>query len=189
MHCNHGKGRTGTAIISILLYLGIFKNAQEALTFYNSRRFSSESYGVDQPCQTRYLTYFQDILSMPKIPERLIAFRLCSLTQTGLHEKHFVSITQVRTSQILVEKFRFGSEQDVGSYPLVGDLFIQIFEEAWPSSKQVARINYHSFFLHPDTELSIKSLKKDSISVTFRGNEISSKKTGDQKNFSITLSF
>jgi len=28
VHCNHGKGRTGTAIISILLYLGIFKDAQ-----------------------------------------------------------------------------------------------------------------------------------------------------------------
>ena len=41
VHCNHGKGRTGTAIIAILLYMGLYKTADEALTFYNSRRFSS----------------------------------------------------------------------------------------------------------------------------------------------------
>lgn len=62
VHCNHGKGRTGTAIISILLYIAFRKTAEEALQFYNSRRFSSETYGVDQPCQTRYLGYVQDLL-------------------------------------------------------------------------------------------------------------------------------
>ena len=85
MHCNHGKGRTGTAIITVLLYLGLFKNANEALTFYNSRRFSSNSYGVDQPCQTRYLNFVQNILYMRKISEKLIAFSLSNISATGLH--------------------------------------------------------------------------------------------------------
>ena len=85
MHCNHGKGRTGTAIITVLLYLGLFKNANEALTFYNSRRFSSNSYGVDQPCQTRYLNFVQNILYMRKIPDKLIAFSLSNISATGLH--------------------------------------------------------------------------------------------------------
>lgn len=102
MHCNHGKGRTGTAIISILLYLGIYKNAQEALIFYNSRRFSTETYGVDQPCQTRYLGFVQDILLLNKIPDKLIAYRLSNVSCTGLHEKHYVSIKQVRTGKTLV---------------------------------------------------------------------------------------
>jgi hypothetical protein len=33
----------------------------------------------------------------------------------------------------------------------MGDLFIEIFEEAWPTSKQIARINYNTYFLDPDT--------------------------------------
>jgi protein-tyrosine phosphatase len=85
VHCNHGKGRTGTAIINILLYLGIFKTASEALTFYNDRRFSSETYGVDQPCQTRYLNFVQNILSKNKINPKLAAFNLNKVSITGLH--------------------------------------------------------------------------------------------------------
>jgi protein-tyrosine phosphatase len=57
VHCNHGKGRTGTAIIGFMLYIGLYQKSAEALAFYNSRRFSSEDYGVDQPCQTRYLNF------------------------------------------------------------------------------------------------------------------------------------
>jgi protein-tyrosine phosphatase len=81
VHCNHGKGRTGTALISILLYLGLYPSAAEALQFYNSRRFSSETYGVNQPCQTRYLWFVEQLLAMPKIPPKLIAYRLSNVSQ------------------------------------------------------------------------------------------------------------
>lgn len=58
VHCNHGKGRTGTSIISFLLFTGFFEKYDEALNFYNMRRFVSLTYGVSQPCQKRYLSYF-----------------------------------------------------------------------------------------------------------------------------------
>lgn len=61
VHCNHGKGRTGTAIISFMLYVGFQEKAEEALSFYNQRRFNVTTYGVDQPCQTRYLKYVEEI--------------------------------------------------------------------------------------------------------------------------------
>ena len=57
MHCNHGKGRTGTAIIAFMLAMGFKKTAIEALTFYNNKRFEVDNYGVSQPCQTRYLHF------------------------------------------------------------------------------------------------------------------------------------
>ena len=62
VHCNHGKGRTGTAIISFILYVGFYKKLEEVLKFYNKKRFSSEKYGVDQPCQLRYIKYTEKIL-------------------------------------------------------------------------------------------------------------------------------
>lgn len=62
VHCNHGKGRTGTAIISYLLFSGQFNDLKSALEFYNKKRFKGEKYGVDQPCQLRYLNYFKSFL-------------------------------------------------------------------------------------------------------------------------------
>lgn len=62
VHCNHGKGRTGTSIVAFFLYTGFYKRPESALRFYNRRRFQGHKYAVDQPCQTRYLNYLTDIL-------------------------------------------------------------------------------------------------------------------------------
>lgn len=39
VHCNHGKGRTGTIIVSLLLFCNFFDDVDEALKFYAKRRF------------------------------------------------------------------------------------------------------------------------------------------------------
>ena len=39
VHCNHGKGRTGTIIVCLLLYCNFFDSPEEALEFYAKRRF------------------------------------------------------------------------------------------------------------------------------------------------------
>ena len=58
MHCNSGKGRTGTAICSILLFIGFHDNLDDCLRFYGHQRFTCGK-GVSQPCQLRYLYYFE----------------------------------------------------------------------------------------------------------------------------------
>lgn len=67
MHCNHGKGRTGTIIVSLLIFLNFFDDVGEALQFYSKRRFEEEGYGVTQPCQIRYIQYFSALLKDKKI--------------------------------------------------------------------------------------------------------------------------
>jgi phosphatidylinositol-3,4,5-trisphosphate 3-phosphatase and dual-specificity protein phosphatase PTEN len=49
IHCNAGKGRTGTAISVLLLYSGFVDNIDDANKFYGLQRFSS-GIGVTQPC-------------------------------------------------------------------------------------------------------------------------------------------
>lgn len=58
VHCNHGKGRTGTLICCFLLFVGYFKTASDVLKFYAKRRYEKDGYGVTQPCQIRYIEYF-----------------------------------------------------------------------------------------------------------------------------------
>lgn len=62
VHCNHGKGRTGTAIIAYLLFSGSFDAVKDALKFYNETRFQEGKLAVDQPCQLRYINYFKSFL-------------------------------------------------------------------------------------------------------------------------------
>ena len=40
IHCNSGKGRTGTAICSIMLYMGFFNNVDDCLRFFGHQRFT-----------------------------------------------------------------------------------------------------------------------------------------------------
>lgn len=61
IHCNSGKGRTGTAIASLLLFSGFVDNMDDALKFYGWKRFSS-GIGVSQPDQLRYIYYFEAVL-------------------------------------------------------------------------------------------------------------------------------
>lgn len=66
-HCNHGKGRTGTIICCFFLFMGIFQDYKQVLKFYARKRFEKDGYGVTQPCQIKYIQYFEQYLSNPKV--------------------------------------------------------------------------------------------------------------------------
>lgn len=96
VHCNHGKGRTGTAIIAYLLFSGQFTDVKSALTFYNTKRFRDEKLAVDQPCQLRYINYFKSFLELPLtyLSQPLKAYRLTRVEQKGLKDKEmFIRIS------------------------------------------------------------------------------------------------
>jgi PTEN phosphatase family protein len=61
-----GKGRTGTMICALLLYLGRHSAAEQALLAFSDRRtdvsLASKFQGVETPSQARYVGYFADWL-------------------------------------------------------------------------------------------------------------------------------
>lgn len=48
VHCNAGKGRTGTSIACLLIYSGFCKDAIEATKYYGRKRFK-HGLGITQP--------------------------------------------------------------------------------------------------------------------------------------------
>ena len=61
IHCKAGKGRTGTFICCLMLYLHIFETADECLAYYGLMR-AGDGKGVTIPSQNRYVHYFEDIV-------------------------------------------------------------------------------------------------------------------------------
>ena len=61
IHCKAGKGRTGTFISCLLLYLNIFDTAADCLKYYGMMRVENGR-GVTVPSQIRYVFYFEQII-------------------------------------------------------------------------------------------------------------------------------
>eukprot|EP00301_Raphidiophrys_heterophryoidea_P004433 c11925_g3_i1.p1 GENE.c11925_g3_i1~~c11925_g3_i1.p1 ORF type:complete len:738 (-),score=189.42 c11925_g3_i1:187-2400(-) len=60
-HCKAGKGRTGTLICCLFLYLKEFEKARDALEYFSLMRTVNRK-GVTIPSQRRYVVYFEQYL-------------------------------------------------------------------------------------------------------------------------------
>lgn len=144
-HCNHGKGRTGTAVMGLLMYMQDFEGPKEVLDFYNAKRFKTEKYVVSQPCQLRYLHFYDALLKNSHDFPHLKAFRLVNIEQERLSGGHYLNITQVRSNHRTHSKARMGRQPANGAF-LMGDVFIELMKEGMVSDSRVSRINYHMEF-------------------------------------------
>ena len=75
IHCLAGKGRTGTFICCLLLYMNFFETAEECLLYYGLMRVGTVK-GVTVPSQIRYVHYFESILKN-KIPHPITFKNIC----------------------------------------------------------------------------------------------------------------
>jgi len=58
IHCEHGKGRTGTMVCAYLIYSGVMQSAENAVKYFESKR------GVEMKHmgQKKYLKYIEAVL-------------------------------------------------------------------------------------------------------------------------------
>lgn len=67
LHCKGGKGRTGTMICSLMLFMGLFSNPDAALDYFAERRTNPDAQegtveGVETPSQARYVHYMARVM-------------------------------------------------------------------------------------------------------------------------------
>ena len=75
IHCLAGKGRTGTLVSCLLLYLGEFDNAADCLKYYGKMRVDNGK-GVTVPSQIRYVFYFEQVIKN-NVHHPIIFKKLC----------------------------------------------------------------------------------------------------------------
>ena len=96
VHCKAGKGRTGTLICCLLMYMNTFNTADECLQYYGMMRVENGK-GVTIPSQIRYVEYFEDILrkNMPHpitfVKKRINKIRMFTLPM--FHKNYTSSFT------------------------------------------------------------------------------------------------
>jgi phosphatidylinositol-3,4,5-trisphosphate 3-phosphatase/dual-specificity protein phosphatase PTEN len=167
VHCNHGKGRTGTLLISFILYNLAFPTMQEAKLYYEGKRFSEGKLRISQPCQLRYLKYMERLIQV--FPPRLVSKRLLSITFEGLNSgKCRVKILSMRMKKLLFESGPLeGSSHSLKlgeGIRMVGDTTLYVIRCTLTGEYEEARLSLHSCFLKAgDHTFAVQDFSPDSL--------------------------
>lgn len=198
VHWNAGKGRTGTSIAWFLMYWGLAENATDAINYYGWKRFSTGK-GVSQPCQLRYIHYFEaafkkEVLwSVPKILESIIITTVPKINQGGW--KPYVDICNgdyklIHTTKnsINLKKYKSGPKEseeynvikivpEKKNLVISGDAHFFIKHKGSFNNTNIWRFSVNTGFIDNKTVIPKEQISPDSVTVSKKFHE----------NFRITL--
>jgi protein-tyrosine phosphatase len=172
VHCKAGRGRTGTAISSFLLYCKEFASATDAIDFFNIRR-SSTGRGVEGPSQARSVRYIEDWLT-DRVPnalifkpvtlylKRIIMFPVPKLGFRKSCEPHIEIWMDAQRTEIQGAAWtsndtkRYHADSsiymglEVARLGLTGDIKVKVYNKSLLTNDLLFSFYFHTSFIAPD---------------------------------------
>ena len=182
IHCNSGKGRAGTSCVCLLYYIQFCSSVYDCAQLFGKKRFDDNETGVSQPCQVRFIHYFEAFLNgLVKSPEIKI---LKKITISGYYSQsqkiNLVQILKVgplKDVEKHVEPVNGSSYDDLivhigwngKGVALAGSSLVSFRKNGnFHGTKEIFRVSFHTAFIGPkniveaDTyQVCPESLSKD----------------------------
>jgi hypothetical protein len=104
VHCKAGKGRTGMMICSLLVFISMFRSAEESIEHYNQSRVDNGK-GLTISSQIRYVKFFEGFLTLELFLKRSIEtiFPDPSENAPSWYELYLKDYNRILDSRILQE--------------------------------------------------------------------------------------
>lgn len=189
VHCNSGKGRAGSTTCCLLMYLGFYNNAYDAARYFSSLRFS-DGKGLSQPCQVRFVHYYEAFLNrivvspqvkylrrivLKDVPITSHMYGGCNKPFYEIYRDNGLELQKIYDNLEESEQVRFYG-QDEGQIELIlpgklkiyGNILIKFKFHSTFSTADLFRIQFNTSFIGTDNtldlsrwEISPESVQKD----------------------------